>query len=97
MRIERLITDNTFAYGHGKQLRRLLAANGIAHKFIRPQCPWQNGKLERFNRTLGTQVGLQADLHQQRRTDRSVRAMCPHVQHSTKTHSTSWFSADRRD
>ena len=22
------------------------------HVFIRPHCPWQNGKVERFNRTL---------------------------------------------
>ncbi|GAB4002295.1 hypothetical protein GCM10028772_02990 [Nocardioides ultimimeridianus] len=25
------------------------------HKFIRPHCPWQNGKVERFNRTLATE------------------------------------------
>ena len=28
---------------------RTLAAK---HMFIRPHCPWQNGKVERFNRTL---------------------------------------------
>ena len=25
---------------------------GAKHTFIRPHCPWQNGKVERFNRTL---------------------------------------------
>ena len=25
---------------------------GTAHVLIRPHCPWQNGKVERFNRTL---------------------------------------------
>jgi len=25
---------------------------GAKHKFIKPHCPWQNGKVERFNRTL---------------------------------------------
>ena len=25
------------------------------HKLIRPHCPWQNGKAERFNRTLTTE------------------------------------------
>ena len=29
-----------------------MAALGAKHMFIRPHCPWQNGKVERFNRTL---------------------------------------------
>jgi transposase InsO family protein len=49
-RIERLMTDNAFAYRYS--LRDLCAAHGIAQKFIRPHCPWQNGKVERLNRTL---------------------------------------------
>ena len=28
---------------------------GIDHVLIRPHCPWQNGKVERFNRTLQTE------------------------------------------
>jgi len=28
---------------------------GATHKFIKPQCQWQNGKVERFNRTLATE------------------------------------------
>ena len=27
---------------------------GIVQKFIRPHCPWTNGKVERLNRTLAT-------------------------------------------
>lgn len=53
--IERLITDNAWSYRHGNKLRELLAEHEIAHKFIRPHCPWQNGKVERFNRTLATE------------------------------------------
>lgn len=53
--VERIITDNAFSYRHGRQLRELLAARGIKHKFIKPHCPWQNGKVERFNRTLATE------------------------------------------
>ena len=30
----------------------MIAELGANHKFIRPHCPWQNGKVERFNRTL---------------------------------------------
>jgi transposase InsO family protein len=49
-RVERLITDNAWAYRYS--LRELCARHGITQKFIRPHCPWQNGKVERFNRTL---------------------------------------------
>lgn len=53
--IQRLITDNAMSYRHGTKLRELLADHHIAHKFIRPHCPWQNGKVERFNRTLASE------------------------------------------
>lgn len=52
-RIERLITDNAWAYRYS--LRGVCAEHGIRQKFIRPHCPWQNGKVERFNRTLQTE------------------------------------------
>lgn len=52
-RIERLITDNAWAYRYS--LRDVCARHGIQQKFIRPHCPWQNGKVERFNRTLQTE------------------------------------------
>jgi len=52
-RIERLMTDNAWAYRHS--LRETCAAYGIRQKFIRPHCPWQNGKVERLNRTLQTE------------------------------------------
>ncbi len=40
------------------------------HKFIKPYCPWQNGKVERFNRTLQEEwIYHQAfDSNQQRTT-----------------------------
>jgi transposase InsO family protein len=51
-RIERVITDNHFSYRHSADMAAAIATLGAAHKFIRPHCPWQNGKVERFNRTL---------------------------------------------
>jgi transposase InsO family protein len=51
--VERLMTDNAWAYRYS--LRELCAHRGIRQKFIRPHCPWQNGKAERFNRTLATE------------------------------------------
>ena len=52
-RIERLMTDNAWAYRWS--LREICAAHGIRQKFIKPHCPWQNGKVERLNRTLATE------------------------------------------
>jgi len=53
--IDRVITDNAFAYRHSAAFRDAVAALGARQKFIRPHCPWQNGKVERFNRTLATE------------------------------------------
>ena len=53
--IERLMTDNAWSYRHGRRLRELLATAGTRHLFIKPHCPWQNGKVERLNRTLQTE------------------------------------------
>jgi transposase InsO family protein len=53
--IERVITDNAFAYRHSTAFAQAAAAIGARQKFIRPHCPWQNGKVERFNRTLATE------------------------------------------
>jgi transposase InsO family protein len=54
-KIERLLTDNALAYRKSNQLQRVCAELGAVHKFIRPHCPWQNGKAERLNRTLATE------------------------------------------
>jgi transposase InsO family protein len=51
--IERVLTDNAWAYRYS--LREVCAQLGIRQKFIRPHCPWQNGKVERLNRTLATE------------------------------------------
>jgi hypothetical protein len=41
-RIERLMTDNAWAYRYS--LRELCATHGIRQKFIRPHCPWQTAR-----------------------------------------------------
>lgn len=53
--VHRVITDNAFAYRHSTAFRDVLARHGITQKFIRPHCPWTNGKVERLNRTLATE------------------------------------------
>ncbi|KGM16361.1 transposase [Actinotalea fermentans ATCC 43279 = JCM 9966 = DSM 3133] len=52
-RIERIMTDNAFAYRYS--LRAVAADLGAKQVFIKPHCPWQNGKVERLNRTLQTE------------------------------------------
>lgn len=51
-RIERVMTDNAWSYRHGHALRAVIEDLAAKHTFIRPHCPWQNGKVERYNRTL---------------------------------------------
>ena len=53
--IQRVITDNAFAYRRSTNFRAAVTALGAQHRFIKPHCPWQNGKVERFNRTLQTE------------------------------------------
>ncbi|MBO1756520.1 IS481 family transposase [Allobranchiibius sp. CTAmp26] len=53
--IERVITDNHFSYRKSTNVKAAMTTLGAKHKFIRPHCPWQNGKVERFNRTLATE------------------------------------------
>ena len=51
--VQRLMTDNAWAYRYS--LREICQRRGITQKFIKPHCPWQNGKVERLNRTLQTE------------------------------------------
>lgn len=49
--VERVMTDNGPGY-RSLELNALLAAEGVRHIYTRPYGPWQNGKVERMNRTL---------------------------------------------
>ena len=51
-RIERVMTDNHWSYRRSADFREAIDSLAAKHKFIKPHCPWQNGKVERFNRTL---------------------------------------------
>ncbi len=51
-RIEAVMTDNHWSYTKSSSVAETLADLDARHITIRPHCPWQNGKVERFNRTL---------------------------------------------
>lgn len=50
--IERVMTDNHFSYRRSRDVQDAIRALDAKHVLIRPHCPWQNGKVERLNRTL---------------------------------------------
>lgn len=50
--IRRVLTDNAKAYRVAREWIDVCGALQIKRRFIRPGCPWTNGKAERFNRTL---------------------------------------------
>jgi len=51
-RIERVMSDNAFCYRLSRDFQDALARLGARQVLIRPHRPWQNGKVERLNRTL---------------------------------------------
>lgn len=55
VRVERVISDNAFAYRRSAAFRAVIDAHGITQKFIKPHCPWTNRKVERLYRTLATE------------------------------------------
>jgi transposase InsO family protein len=50
--VESVMTDNHWSYTRSHELAALLTNTNIKQVLIKAHCPWQNGKVERFNRTL---------------------------------------------
>ncbi|WP_129339953.1 IS481 family transposase [Cellulomonas endophytica] len=75
-RIERVMTDNAWAYRWS--LREVVAALGARQIFIRPHCPWQNGKVERLNRTLATEWAYRQVFTS---NDERAAALAPWLEH----------------
>lgn len=78
IRVDAVMTDNAWNYTHSRSLRELLEASGVSHLTIKPHCPWQNGKVERFNRTLQTEWAYRQVFTTN--TDRSA-ALAPWLEH----------------
>ena len=76
-----VVTDNEGPF-RSRTWKQLLARAGVRHRRIRPYCPWQNGRIERFFGTLKAKLrrrgarslaGLQRDLDLFRRWYNRVR------------------------
>jgi transposase InsO family protein len=75
-RIERVMTDNAWAYKYS--LRDVCASIGARQKFIKPHCPWQNGKVERLNRTLVSEWAYRQVFTS---NDERAAALAPWIRH----------------
>jgi len=77
-KIERVLSDNAFAYRHSAAFKDAVAVLGAQQRFIKPHCPWTNGKVERFNRTLQAEWA-----YRQPFTSNTARteALAPWLQH----------------
>jgi transposase InsO family protein len=53
--VREVMTDNAKNYTPSLDFAAAIAAIGATHITIRPHCPWQNGKVERFNRTAAVE------------------------------------------
>ena len=53
--VRQVISDNAKNYTLSREFQHVIATIGADHLTIRPHCPWQNGKVERFNKTLQTE------------------------------------------
>jgi len=75
-RIERVMTDNAWAYRWS--LREVITALSARQTFIKPHCPWQNGKVERLNRTLATEWAYRQVFSS---NDERTAALAPWIEH----------------
>jgi transposase InsO family protein len=75
-RIERVMTDNAWAYRWS--IRDVCTELRARQVFIKPHCPWQNGKVERLNRTLQTEWAYRQVFTSN--TDRT-QALAPWLEH----------------
>ena len=76
--IRQVMTDNALNYRRSTDFRAALASLHAGHVLTRPHSPWQNGKAERFNRTLQEGWAYRQPFHSN--ADRSA-ALTPWLEH----------------
>lgn len=73
-RIQEVMTDNHFSYKLSADMATAIATLDAKHIFIKAHCPWQNGKVERLNRTLQTEWAYRQVFHS---NDERTAALAP--------------------
>jgi transposase InsO family protein len=53
--VRQVMSDNAKNYIRSRAFADALTATAVTHLKIRAHCPWQNGKVERFNRTMAAE------------------------------------------
>ena len=78
VRVRQVMSDNALNYTRSNDFAAAIVELGAKHITIRPHCPWQNGKVERFNRTLQVEWA-----YRQVFTSNTVRAdaLAPWLEH----------------
>jgi len=83
--VEAVMTDNHWSYTHSSRLAAFLEAGHIGHVLIKPHCPWQNGKVERFNRTPQAEWAYRRVFTTNQARTRALRGWLRHY-NSTRCH-----------
>lgn len=76
--VEEVITDNHFSCRRSAAVATVIKGLGAIHRFIRPDCSWQNGKVERYNRTLQNEWAYRQVFTT---NDARSRALAPRLEH----------------
>jgi transposase InsO family protein len=82
--LEAVMTDNHWSYTHSRAVRAALTGIGAAHLTIRPHCPWQNGKVERFHRTLQTEWAYRQIYRSNHQRTQALEQWLHHYNHRRK-------------
>lgn len=76
--IREVMTDNHWSYTLSGDVAEVLEALDAKHITIKPHCPWQNGKVERLNRTLQTEWAYRQVFTS---NDERATALAPWLEH----------------
>lgn len=76
--VRQVMTDNAMNYARARAFAQALTDAGVEHLLIRPHCPWQNGKVERFNRTIALEWAYRQPFVD---NDERSAALAPWLQH----------------
>jgi transposase InsO family protein len=72
--VREVISDNALSYTRSVDFHTAITTIGAKHLTIKPHCPWQNGKVERFNRTLQVEWAYRQAFHT---NDERTQALAP--------------------